>query len=275
MGGLARPWNYFRAMLRNGLVGTAVAILGVWGSALGIVSAAVGVFAPIVWIALIALTFVASAVVTRPKWHQRYSFPSGPWSIEIARDDLFDQDVPIVVTTDQAMSTDLAAVGPDSLVGQLIARLFHGDDQALSSLIAQYVPTIPAPGVVAPFTATGSQGGYLVTVATNDNHGIRTGWHDLATAHDALWEALRGRNVARIAAPVVGAGFARARLPYKALLLLLLLSFHSACLEGRVAQQLRIVIPADEFDPRVLRAVGVLLDGLGYVAETSSLSGSP
>jgi len=255
---------YARATARNRLLPTAITILGLWGSALGIVSAAFGSLPPAVWLGLIVLSFVASAAISRPRWRRLYRFASGAWQIEIMRGDLFDQGASIVVTTDRAMSTSLSLVGSESLVGQLVERWYSGDQDQLRASLDRPASRLLPPGSVARFRASDSRTGWLVSLARDTVRGPTTSWQDLALAHDALWDALRAENARTIAVPVIGAGFARARLPYRALVVLLVISFHAACLEGRVASSLRVVMPPEEFDPRVLRTIDDLLGALDY-----------
>lgn len=260
---LTRAFEYVRALSRNGFVLIGVTILGAAGSAIGVLSSALGTLPAAVWYVTIAGSFVAAAVVARPKWAAAYQFDGGRWRIEIGRGDLFEQGYPVVITTDQQMSIDLDIVGAHSLVGQLVTRWFDGDSADLRIAVGGNTRS-GAAGLLARFRNQSGQSGWLLTLARNDGNGSLTTWNDLAVAHEALWNFLRNENARAVALPVIGAGFARARLPYRALLVMLVLSFHAASLEGRVAPLVRVTMPGDDFDPRVLKALDTLLKALDY-----------
>lgn len=163
------------------------------------------------------------------------------------------------MTVDRRVSLSPEQTGPDSLVGQLVARWFDGNPNALLEQLAVRPPTATEPDMALGTTlgfGNASGSGWLFCLATKTDHGSRTSWQELTLAYDALWGAMRRENSSAVAVPVIGAGFARSQLPFNGLLLVLVLSYHAASLEGRVSKCLKVVVSREEFDPRAFNTVG-------------------
>jgi antiphage defense system Thoeris ThsA-like protein len=266
--------DWAQDLLSNGFVGRLLAGVGGIAALLGLLQ----VIAPVATakIPRIAspLFLAASAVLltllvvyySRPKRRITYGF-RGPsaWNITIKRGDLFPSESGIVVTADRLASTAREVVGDDALVTLLVERWFGGsvaDLEMAIGLPSQRVDLLPV-GKTLPFTRSGRRG-WLLCLAEPTDQGPRTTWQDLHAAYDELWIALRKTNMPRIAVPVIGSGYARAQLSLEGLLHLMLLSYHSASLTGRVAADLEIIVSERDYRPIVLTTAGRLLSALGY-----------
>jgi Domain of unknown function (DUF6430) len=257
---------------QNGFVRTALTGLGALGTVLGVAGLISAHFVADIpkyaWAPLLLAVAMGSFLICIPKKHGRYTFESNQWTVEIGVGDLFEQSSGIVVTVDRRLSLDLGQTGPDSLVGQLVARWF-GDarDEFLDGLSAMPPGTnemdLPL-GAVIRFSGPEGRYGWLFCLSTKTADGSRTTWQDLARAYDELWAAMRRENSSAIVVPVIGAGFARSQLSFNGLLLFLILSFHAASLERLVTKSLKIIVSQTNFDPRAFSAAGRLLVYLGY-----------
>ncbi|HKA94849.1 MAG TPA: macro domain-containing protein [Streptosporangiaceae bacterium] len=257
---------------QNGLVATALAGLGGLGTVVGVV----GLISPklvsdipiYVWLIFLVAVVLGSFVIRIPRTTGRFAFEPGPWAVELAVGDLFDQGSGIVVTADRRLSLGLDQTGPDSLISQLAERWFEHDRAKLREELAIAPPgpgdaDLPL-GTTIRFSSPGGYYGWLFCLSTRTTDGSRTTWQDLAFSYDALWTAMRRENSSSVVVPVIGAGFARSQLPFNGLLLFLILSFHAASLERPVTKSLKIIVSHEEFDPRAFSAASKLLGYLGY-----------
>jgi len=263
-----------RDLLSNGFGGRLLAGVGGIATLLGILQiiapATTGkiphIVSPPFLVAFAAFLVLLVIYYSRPKRCITFSFrePSA-WNITIKRDDLFDSESAIVVTADRFASTSRDVIGDSALVTLLVERWFDDsvdDLDAAIDLPRKRVDLLPV-GKTLPFTRSGRRG-WLLCLAEPTDQGARTTWQDLHTAYDEVWIALRKANVPRIAVPVIGSGYARAQLSLEGLLHLMLLSYHSASLTGRVAADLEIIISERDYRPIVLTTAGRLLTALGY-----------
>ena len=275
--------GWIRDLVSNGFGGRFLAGMGAIAAVLGVLQVVAPQQAADVpkvaslplLIGAAALLAVAAAYLSRPRRAVTCTF-RGPssWNITIRRGDLFDRGSGIVVTVDRLASTALAVVGEDSLVTGLIERWFGGSAAALDAAIG--LAGQPASGDgdgdgrelfpvgrLFPFARQGHRG-WLLCLTEPSDAGPRTTWQDLHTAHNELWIALRKANVPRVAVPVIGSGYARAQLSLEGLLHLMLLSYHSASLTGRVTADLDIIVSERDYQPIVLTTASRLLAALGY-----------
>jgi hypothetical protein len=266
--------GWTRDLLSNGFGGRLLAGVGGIATLLGILQiiapAATAKIPHIVstpsLIAFVALLVLLVIYYSRPKRRITFSFrePSA-WRITIKRGDLFDSESGIVVTADRFASTSRDVAGESALVTLLVERWFGNSIDDLDAAIGlprERIDLLPV-GKTLPFTRSGRRG-WLLCLAEPTDQGPRTTWEDLHTAYDAAWIALRKANVPRIAVPVIGSGYARAQLSLEGLLHLMLLSYHSASLTGRVAADLEIIISERDYRPIVLTTASRLLAALGY-----------
>lgn len=220
---------------------------------------------PFLAVSVVLLTLVV-VYYSRPKRCITYGFKGlSAWSITIKRGDLFCTESGIVVTADRLGSTARDVVGDHALVTLLAERWFGSSvadlDMAIS-LPSQRVELLPV-GKTLPFIRSGRRG-WLLCLAEPTDQGPRTTWQDLHIAYDELWIALRKTNVPRVAVPVIGSGYARAQLSLEGPLHLMLLSYHSASLTGRVVADLEIIVSERDYRPIILTTAGRLLSALGY-----------
>jgi len=257
---------------QNGLVTTALAGLGGFGTVIGVV----GLISPALvadipkysWGIFLVIILVGSFVIRIPRLGGKFTFEPGPWAIELSVGDLFDQGSGIVVTVDRSLSLKLDQTGPESLIAQLIDKWF-GQDRAelrdkLSPRSLGLRDTDLPLGTTIRFSSPQGYYGWLFCLATKTAGGSHTTWQDLAFSYDALWAALRRENSSSVVVPVIGAGFARTQLPFNGLLIFLILSFHAASLERPVTKNLKIIVSEEEFDPRAFSAASKLLVYMGY-----------
>jgi hypothetical protein len=257
---------------QNGLLATALAGLGGLGTVVGVIgliSPRLVSYIPIyVWIIFLVAIVLGSFIIRIPRTTGRFTFEPGPWAVELAVGDLFDQGSGIVVTVDRRLSLDLDETGPDSLISQLAERWFDQDRGKLREELAIKPPGPGEPdlalGTTIRFSSPGGYYGWLFCLSTKTADGSLTTWQDLAFSYDALWTAMRRENSSCVVVPVIGAGFARSQLPFNGLLLFLILSFHAASLERPVTRNLKIIVSQEEFDPRAFSAASKLLGYLGY-----------
>ena len=257
---------------QNGLVTTALAGLGGFGTVIGVV----GLISPALvadipkysWGIFLVIILVGSFVIRIARLGGKFTFEPGPWAIELSVGDLFDQGSGIVVTVDRSLSLKLDQTGPESLIAQLIDKWF-GQDRAelrdkLSPRFLELRDTDLPLGTTIRFSSPQGYYGWLFCLATKTAGGSHTTWQDLAFSYDALWAALRRENSSSVVVPVIGAGFARTQLPFNGLLIFLILSFHAASLERPVTKNLKIIVSEEEFDPRAFSAASKLLVYMGY-----------
>lgn len=224
------------------------------------------------WPVLIAVTALVALVIAvlwaLPRTSIQYTYRhQGTWTIRICRGDLFDAGVPVVVTADRRASIAPFDTGPQSLVATLVSRWFGGDHAELERSLGRSRPgagLLPV-GEILPF-ANGTRSGWLYCL-TDPTSGQHTSLLDVVTGHQRLWDSLRPLNVPAVAVPVLGSGFARARLSLEGLLWTLLLSFHAASLDGGVTRTLHVCIRDTDFTPRLLAGAARQLRALGYVRE--------
>lgn len=186
------------------------------------------------------------------------------WQVQICRGDLFEFS-PIVLTANRNVSIQLAVVGPDSLVGQLVNRWFSGD----ASRLAAEVPAADSPhpvrlGAIYAFNAPGGRKGWLLAAPLTTPTGSELDPRSLTFAYRSLWDHLRANNVTEVNVPIIGSGFAGVRMPHQAVLYQLLLTFHAACIDRRVTRTLRIVVPEHDYDVARLAETGRFMRSLGY-----------
>jgi Domain of unknown function (DUF6430) len=267
-----RRWARFTAvgLYRNGFFRTLFAEAGFVATVTGVVSfvlpdAGVRLAADILLLVVGGTVLLGCVIAAAHSWPGRKLIRthsgSRRWSVEIVRADLFEQTVPIVVTTDREFNVSRAVVGSESLIAKLVERWFSGSEQSLVDASDSPLPqphTIP--GAVVEFACNGRRG-FLLAVAEVHQHGPRTEWRDLIAGYDGLWGELRRRNLPIVAVPVIGSGYARAQLSHSAVLIQLIMSFHAASLQASVVRSLKIVIPADLDIPRGVRE---LFSSLGY-----------
>lgn len=260
-------------IVHNGLLRTFLTGLGLWGSAFGVFSSALGTLPSWIWITLLGGVAGASIVISRPRHRLHMTFDGGPWSVEFVRGDLFNVTEDIIVTVDRNASLGLADVGEASLAGQLLSRWFATDSRdlvhAASGAWDASLAEAPLGTMIRFQSAEVQRAGWLFCLAHNARKVGVTSWNDLSLGYDALWRQLRTKNCHAIAIPVIGAGFARTQMPYRGILAFLALSWHAANLDGLVVGRLKVVIGAQDFDPRALQLVEELLEALGYHEDES------
>jgi Thoeris protein ThsA, Macro domain len=266
--------DWARDLWSNGFGGRLLAGVGGIATLLGLLqviapSAAAKIprlASPLLLIAAAALLTLLAVYYSRPRRRITCGFRGhSNWRITIKRGDLFDSEADIVVTADRLASTARDVVGDEALVTLLAERWFGssvGELDMAIGLPSRRTDLFPV-GTMFPFTRSGRRG-WLLCLAEPTDQGPRTTWQDLHTAYDELWTALRRANIPRIAVPVIGSGYARAQLSLDGLLLLMLLSYHSASLAGRVAADLEIIVSERDYRPIVLTTAGRLLAALGY-----------
>jgi Domain of unknown function (DUF6430) len=215
------------------------------------------------WVAVGALLIAATGFVI---WTSRNSCLSATassrdWTVEIQVGDIFERPR-VGVTADRRFTTDREAIGPTSLLAQLMIRL----DKTEAANARTRFQDAAVGGDVQPGTtvAVESRGQSVLVVAVSQQtaNGSQTSWPELWASYDGLWSGVRSRNFADFAVPVIGAGFAGASLDRKSVLGSLLLSFHAASIERIVCPKLRIMLPPD--DVGLVLDAAQLLQAIGY-----------
>lgn len=215
------------------------------------------------WVAVGALVIAGAGFVV---WTSRNSCLSATassrdWTIEIQVGDIFERPR-IAITADRRFTTDLGAIGTNSLIAQLMTHLGgrlgeHARTRLRETALGGDVPAGTIVAIESP-----SQSVLVVAVSRHTAGGSQTSWPELWASYDGLWSAVRSRTFADFAVPVIGAGFAGASLDRKSVLGGLLLSFHAASIERVVCPKVRIVLPPD--DAGLVRDAAHLLQAIGY-----------
>lgn len=187
--------------------------------------------------------------------------------VEIVEGDLFDQDTHLAAGFSDTFDTSIAddrVIHSSSVQGQLLLKIYHGDQDLLDRQLAEALAGIPPASTVArrdkPYgklvryplgtvavlgeprrlifaVAYGTMGNDLVTQAP-----VESLWYCFTKLWDAVYR--HGQRGA-LSIPVMGSGLARIdTLDRGNLLRLILLSFVSYSRQRLVCHELRIVIPA-------------------------------
>lgn len=220
-------------------------------------------------VAALGVCLIWAAVRAYPNSTVRHTYRNPDMTVVVTVGDLFDQDTHLVVgfsdTFDTATGQD-AIVSPASVQGQLVSRLYGGDERSLDRELASALhETAPSSrerrtdkrrgklkryplGTVA---VLGARPRLVFAVAYSrmgNDQVARSSVDDLWRSLDRLWDAVQrhGQQEA-VAMPLVGSGLARLDfLDHETLLRLTLLSFLARSRERRVCRELRIVLwPAD------------------------------
>ncbi|SDT15899.1 macro domain-containing protein [Actinoplanes derwentensis] len=199
--------------------------------------------------------------------------------------DLFDEDAHLVVGFTDTFDTSVTGdriINSASVQGQLLTRLFDGDQRRLDRELAQ---------ALARHTPTGSERrdakrlgklvryplGTVAVLGAPDRHVFATaysrmgndlvpqsGVDDLWRSLSALWDAVyeRGQR-APLAMPVVGSGAARIdQLSPQSLLKLVLISFVARSRQSLICRELRIVVHPGDLGAIDLPEIRRFLKGL-------------
>jgi hypothetical protein len=217
----------------------------------------------------------------------REDFPDLNTSVVIVRGDLFEQhDAHLVIGFTDTFDTDIrqdVVINRNSMQGQLLQRLYHGDTAALDRDLRRALRTVtPAGretsstksrgkliryplGTVVPLPVDGRRVFAAAYSRLGNDLVARARAEDIEAAFERLWAvaALSGQ-LAPIAVPLVGSGLSRqVDLTPEEVIGALVESFVKGCREHvSVTTQLRIVLKPGDLErmdmSRIVRAVTAL-----------------
>lgn len=214
-------------------------------------------------VAVVSVTYGLFRAWPRPI-KEEYSLPNT--AIEILKGDLFDQEYNIMVGTCDTFDTAVPQViARDSVQGQALDRLYGGDADQLDHEITTALggksikSTIQKPGktdkygvgTVATLRKASYRLYFLAYSEMNQNNEAQSTpdgiWRSLAS----LWnEVSRTANGTPVAVPVIGGGQSRLSqvMPAQDSIRFIVMSFMFASRTQKVCDELRIIVPANEFD---------------------------
>jgi hypothetical protein len=173
----------------------------------------------------------------------------------------------IVVTMNRYFDTTPEWVSPGSLIAQLMRGPFAGRTGELrEAILARLECGTGKERPVGEIVRLGGAGAtyLLLAVADRDEETRST------VAIDAVWESLsrlwryaRRHNLAGLRMPVIGSGYARARVGLPPMLMLLLSSYLTSAMEAPICD-LEIVLHPSNADPDLLELTKAYCEALGY-----------
>ncbi len=188
----------------------------------------------------------------------------------IERDDLLaTTDHPIVLTANRHFDSSIEWVSELSLVGQLSSRWFPADgraqlaeriDSALgvrSGIEAQPV------GTVARVAENGQTALLLSVSSRHPENRSAVVIDEIWTALSALWAYARLNDLDTVSMPVVGSGFAKAKVGLTPLLMLQLTSYVTSAMEYPICA-MRIVLARDSTDLDIFELTKSYCESLGF-----------
>jgi hypothetical protein len=177
---------------------------------------------------------------------------------------------PAVITTNRNLDTAYEWVPDSSLVGQLAARWYGPGAEgrakmatAISAATGEEPHTEHLPGFVAAIEHD-DQRMLLLTVSSR-HPDMRSSVlvDDIWTALSGLWAQLRRDHCPPVSVPIIGSGYAGAKVGVIPLLMLLLISYVTATAEARVGE-LRIVLPPKGVNPAVFEVTKTYCESMGF-----------
>jgi Thoeris protein ThsA, Macro domain len=197
-----------------------------------------------------------------------FRHPTSGSTVRLLVGNLFDApDRAIVITMNRYFDTTPEWVSKESLVGQLLRGPFAGRDQEFrNSILGQLQCETEKEHPVGEIVSLDGAGvSYLFLAVADRNEETRS-----TVAVDAVWESLsrlwryaRRHNLAVLRMPVIGSGYARARVGLAPMLVLLLSSYLTSAMEAPICD-LEIVLHPSIADPDLLELTKAYCETLGY-----------
>ena len=273
-----------------------VNLLGAFGAA----SAAIQFVGPVfpsafaepgLWtLAAVGPCLLWAAARARPRTHVRREFKYPGMTVLVEPGDLFERPEHLAVGFSDTFYSEVwphGPISPESVQGQLLARVYGGDAARLSRALASALRRArPAgPGRRDRRRVAGSTRYPIGTVAVlEDGHRLvfavayssvrgdgvaRSSVEELLLGLNRLWDAVdqRGHQEA-LAIPLLGAGLARLDyLEAQDILRLILLSFVVRSRERRVCRELRVLIRPEDLNRIDLPSIADFLQSRGAAAD--------
>ena len=224
---------------------------------------------PHLLISTLALVLFITYLLVRPTFRLKFTLPENKTSIEIKMGDIFLEKLP-VITADQMFSSDLSAVGEDSLMGQLVQKKPDFADILKLQPEFPHKSELVEPGTVIDLendlVGKDEKFNRIIILACGKPclDGTETNWSDLSRSLIGLWNYIRSKNISEVSIPVIGSGFSGSRLSHSALLQFIIYSFYSANNDRLVVRKLTIVVHKADYDwdswihaKRLLRGIGI------------------
>lgn len=197
-----------------------------------------------------------------------FRHPTSGSTVRLLVGNLFDgPGRAIVITMNRYFDTTPEWVSKESLVGQLLRGPFAGRDEELrNSILTQLQCETEKEHTVGEIVSLDGAGvSYLFLAVADRNEETRS-----TVAVDAVWESLsrlwryaRRHNLAVVRMPVIGSGYARARVGLAPMLVLLLSSYLISAMEAPICD-LEIVLHPSNADPDLLELTKAYCETLGY-----------
>ncbi len=208
------------------------------------------------FVAFLALAIVGSILLRPPTKSVSVKMPNGDGSIEVRVADIFDVSGAVMVSTNTDFEADVAGgkIAPDSLQGQFTGKYFTGNQTELIEQINEGAAALegsaPYPiGTTIPVTTHGKTFYFTAMANLHEAGNASTTREYIKQALDGLWNYVRrSGELQELAVPVIGTGRGRLRISRKNVIGLIADSFVKATEEGKVTDQLVIVVPPNDAD---------------------------
>jgi hypothetical protein len=197
-----------------------------------------------------------------------FRHPTSGSTVRLLVGDLFDTTGgAIVVTMNRYFDTTPEWVSQGSLIAQLIRGPFAGRAEEIRSTILARLQceTEKEHPVGEVVRLDGARVSYLLLAVADRDEETRS-----TVAVDAVWESLsrlwryaRRHDLATLRMPVIGSGYARARVGLAPMLVLLLSSYLTSAMEAPICD-LQIVLHPSNADPDLLELTKSYCEALGY-----------
>ena len=190
------------------------------------------------------------------------------------------EDGTISKTSTQGQYTTRFCAPLEDLDRQIAARLDREPFKSLTPNIKPYGKTKAYPiGTVAPVTCGGKSAYFVAIARLNANRNASADREDILDALPKLWEFVRTRgDLAPIAMPIVGTGFARVAATREELIREIVKSFIAAAHAGRFCEHLTIAISEKDFREKkiILPRLGSFLEHeCTYTYDSRSIPSTP
>lgn len=208
------------------------------------------------FLAFLGLAIVGSIFLRPPTKSVSVKMPNGDGSIEVRVADIFDVSGAVMVSTNTNFEADVAGgkIAPDSLQGQFTGKYFTGNQTELINQINEGVAALegsaPYPiGTTIPVTTHGKTFYFTAMANLNEAGNASTTQEYIKQALDGLWNYVReSGELQELAVPVIGTGRGRLRISRKSVIGVIAESFVKAAQEGKVTDQLVIIVPPSDAD---------------------------
>ncbi len=202
----------------------------------------------------LALAVVGSILLRPPTKSVSIKMPNGDGAIEVRVADIFEVSGAVMVSTNTNFEADVAGgkIAPDSLQGQFTGRYFTGNQIELVEQISEGVRalegSVPFPiGTTIPVTTHGKTFYFTAMANLNEAGNASTTRELIKQALDGLWKHVReSGELQELAVPVIGTGRGRLRVSRKTVIGIIADSFVKATEEGKVTDNLVIVVPPSD-----------------------------